>query len=56
MTLVEFTLEATPGGTILTLSESGFNGIPLERRAEAFRSNDDGWNAQLLNIERYVAQ
>lgn len=56
MTLVEFTLEATPGGTLLTLSESGFNGIPLERRAEAFRSNEGGWSAQLLNIERYVAQ
>ena len=55
MTLVEFKLEPAPGGTLLTLVESGFDGIPLERRAEAFRGNDSGWSAQLLNIERYVA-
>jgi len=55
MTLVEFKLEPAPGGTLLTLVESGFDGIPLERRAEAFRGNESGWSAQLLNIERYVA-
>jgi uncharacterized protein YndB with AHSA1/START domain len=56
MTLVEFTLEPAPGGTSLTIVESGFDGVPLERRAEAFRGNDSGWTAQLANIERYVAQ
>jgi hypothetical protein len=35
--------------------ESGFERIPLARRAEAFRMNDGGWAAQLENIERYVA-
>ncbi len=55
-TLVEFKLEATPSGTQLTVIESGFDAVPLERRAQAFRSNDQGWSAQLSNIERYVSQ
>jgi uncharacterized protein YndB with AHSA1/START domain len=54
-TLVEFRLEDAPGGTQLTIVESGFDGIPLARRAEALRMNDDGWAAQLENIERHVA-
>jgi uncharacterized protein YndB with AHSA1/START domain len=54
-TLVEFRLEDAPGGTHLTVVESGFDGIPLARRAEALRMNDDGWAAQLENIERHVA-
>jgi uncharacterized protein YndB with AHSA1/START domain len=54
-TLVEFRLEDAPGGTQLTVVESGFDGIPLARRAEALRMNDDGWAAQLENIERHVA-
>ena len=55
-TLVEFHLEDAPaGGTKLTVTESGFDRIPLARRAEAFRMNDHGWGAQLRNIERHVA-
>ena len=56
MTLVEFTLEDAPGGgTALTIVESGFDRIPLARRAEAFRMNTEGWNGQVKNLERYVA-
>jgi uncharacterized protein YndB with AHSA1/START domain len=54
-TLVEFHLEAKPGGTELRVVESGFDQIPLARRAEAFRMNDGGWTAQIKNIERHVA-
>jgi uncharacterized protein YndB with AHSA1/START domain len=54
-TLVEFQLEEVPGGTLLTVVESGFDGIPAARRAEAFRMNDAGWAGQLENIARYVA-
>src|SRR5258705_13220471 len=53
-TLAEFKLEEVEGGTRLTLVESGFDQIPLARRAEAFRSNDGGWTEQLKNIARYV--
>lgn len=56
MTLVEFTLEEAPGGTRLTIVESGFDRIPLSRRAVAFRMNNDGWSEQLRNIERYVSR
>jgi uncharacterized protein YndB with AHSA1/START domain len=53
-TLVEFKLEQIPGGTLLLLTESGFDKIPSARRAEAFRMNESGWTAQMLNIERHV--
>jgi uncharacterized protein YndB with AHSA1/START domain len=53
-TLVEFHLEEIPGGTLLRLTESGFEKIPSERRLEAFRRNDGGWTQQMKNIERYV--
>ena len=55
-TLVEFRLEDAAGGTVLTLTESGFDRIPLSRRAEAFRMNDNGWSEQLKNVERHVSQ
>src|SRR3989449_2731515 len=53
-TLVEFHLEETEGGTALTIVESGFDRIPLTRRAEAFRMNDNGWAGQINNLARYV--
>ena len=55
MTLVEFTLEDAEGGTALTIVESGFDRIPLARRAEAFRMNDAGWAGQIKNLAAYVA-
>ena len=54
-TLVEFTLEDAPGGTRLTVVESGFDALPPGRRDEAFRSNSQGWEEQLQNIARHVA-
>jgi uncharacterized protein YndB with AHSA1/START domain len=54
-TLVEFRLEKTPTGTLLLLTESGFDKIPSERRLEAFRMNDGGWTQQMKNIEKHVA-
>ena len=54
-TLVEFRLEEIPDGTRLTVTESGFDRIPLARRAEAFRMNDHGWAIQLDRIGRHVA-
>ncbi|HEY3222111.1 MAG TPA: SRPBCC family protein [Gemmatimonadales bacterium] len=54
MTLVEFTLEDAEGGTALTIVESGFDRIPLARRAEAFRMNDGGWAGQIKNLAAYV--
>lgn len=53
-TLVEFTLQDASDGTAVTIVESGFDRLPLERRAEAFRMNDPGWAGQIKNLERYV--
>jgi uncharacterized protein YndB with AHSA1/START domain len=55
-TLVVFELEEVPGGTRIKVKESGFDQIPLARRAEAFRMNSDGWAAQVQNIARYVGE
>jgi uncharacterized protein YndB with AHSA1/START domain len=55
-TLVEFRLENASGGTLLTISESGFDGIPLARRAEAFESNAEGWAMQATLIGKYLAK
>ena len=55
-TLVTFELEEAAGGTSLTIVESGFDKIPLERRAEAFTSNDQGWAEQVKLIQKYLEQ
>jgi hypothetical protein len=55
-TLVEFHLQPTAVGTLLTVIESGFEKIPRERRAEAYRRNDGGWAQQMTNIQAYVAK
>jgi len=55
-TLVEFRLEKTATGTLLTVTESGFSDLPDERRNEAFLRNDNGWAQQMKNIEQHVAQ
>jgi uncharacterized protein YndB with AHSA1/START domain len=55
-TLVEFRLEKTATGTLLMVTESGFDKIPSERRLEAFRMNEGGWAQQMKNIENHVAK
>jgi len=56
MPMVEFRLESLPGGTLLIVTESGFDKVPANRRAEAFRMNDQGWGIQSENIAKYVAK
>lgn len=55
MTLVAFTLEAKPDGTLLTLTESGFDELLPERRASAYEMNDQGWDAQMKVLQKYLA-
>ena len=55
-TLVEFGLAEVEGGTMLTVVESGFDKIPLARRADAFRMNSSGWDEQMENIKKHVAK
>lgn len=54
-TLVTFELEDAKGGTLLRVTESGFDAIPVGRRLDAFRMNSQGWEAQMNNIVRHVA-
>jgi uncharacterized protein YndB with AHSA1/START domain len=53
-TLVEFLLEPQDGGTLLTVTESGFDRLPPARRDEAWRMNERGWAEQLNNIRTHV--
>jgi uncharacterized protein YndB with AHSA1/START domain len=55
-TLVEFELEEIPEGTLVRVTESGFDQIPLARRSEAFRMNSNGWEGQLKNVAAYVGE
>lgn len=54
-TLVTFTLKETADGTLLTVTETGFDQVPPDRRMEAFRMNGNGWEGQLRNIDRYAS-
>jgi uncharacterized protein YndB with AHSA1/START domain len=55
-TLIVFTLEEVAGGVLLTVTESGFDQIPLARRAKAFDANDEGWGIVIKLIEKYLAE
>jgi uncharacterized protein YndB with AHSA1/START domain len=55
MTRVVFELEQKADGVLLTITESGFERIPLERRAEAFAGNEGGWEMQTVLIGKYLA-
>jgi uncharacterized protein YndB with AHSA1/START domain len=54
-TLVVFEMEQVAEGTLLTITESGFDRIPLARRAQAFTANEGGWTHQSKLIEKYLS-
>jgi uncharacterized protein YndB with AHSA1/START domain len=53
-TLVVFELQDVDGGVLLTVDESGFDSLPADRRADAYRGNESGWAEQMRNISRHV--
>jgi uncharacterized protein YndB with AHSA1/START domain len=55
-TLVVFELEDAPNGTLLTVVESGFDGIPAARRAKAYGMHEQGWAAQMKSISEYLVK
>src|SRR5262245_8807107 len=55
-TLVTFELADAPDGVLLTITESGFDRIPLARRAKAFADNEQGWSMQVQLIGKYLAR
>jgi uncharacterized protein YndB with AHSA1/START domain len=54
-TRVVFDLREADSGILLTITESGFDQIPIARRARALESNDKGWGHQTKLIEKYLA-
>jgi uncharacterized protein YndB with AHSA1/START domain len=54
-TLVEFRLAPAPEGTLLVVTESGFDQLPEDRRFTAFEMNSGGWEIQLRQIAAYLA-
>ncbi len=54
-TLITFTLTDVPGGTLLSVVETGFDKLPATRRALAFDKHTQGWDAQLKNVAKHLA-
>jgi hypothetical protein len=42
------------GGVLLTVTESGFDRIPIARRAKAFTANEGGWGMMVKVLEEYL--
>ena len=55
-TLIEFVLDEAANGVMLTVTESGFDRIPLARRAHAFTANEQGWTIVVTLVEKHLAQ
>lgn len=53
-TLVEFRLEPTASGTLLRITESGFEALPEDRRQGSYQRNEGGWTEQVKNIQAYL--
>jgi len=53
-TTVTFTLEPIPAGTRLSVAETGFDEVSLERRAKVYEDNSQGWSEVLVWIQKYV--
>lgn len=50
-----FELQEIPGGTMLTITESGFENLSAAIRDDARRGNEQGWKIQSGHILEYVA-
>jgi uncharacterized protein YndB with AHSA1/START domain len=55
-TLIVFQLDEVESGTRVTITETGFDNIPLHRRAQAFKANEGGWEAQAKLLEKYLTR
>lgn len=51
---VDFTLQPRDGGTLVTVSETGFAALSEDRRVSLLRDNAEGWEIQTANLKRYV--
>lgn len=53
-TLVSFDLAAADDGTRVTITETGFEAIPADRRAAALAANTGGWAHQARLLAKYL--
>jgi uncharacterized protein YndB with AHSA1/START domain len=51
---VEFTLQPQGGGTLVTVTETGFAALPEDRRVSMLRDNAEGWEIQTANLKHHV--
>ena len=51
---VDFNLQPQDGGTLVTVTETGFDALPEERRVSMLRSNREGWEIQTKNLKNHV--
>jgi uncharacterized protein YndB with AHSA1/START domain len=54
LTQVSFELNDDHDGVVLTITESGFEALPEDKRSEAYADNERGWEKQLELIRKYV--
>lgn len=52
-TLVTFVLEPTVDGTLITVTEEGFEALPDDLRQSRLDFNNAGWGIQMDNIANY---
>ena len=55
-TLVEFSLEDTPDGTRVTVTESGFSHLPSDIREQMVRGNTEGWIMKTTALLDYLVE
>ena len=51
---VSFTLQPRDGGTLVTVSETGFAAVLEDRRVSLLRDNAEGWEIQTANLKHHV--
>lgn len=53
-TTVTFTLEPAGAGTRVTVAETGFDLVSIERRAKVYKDNSQGWPAVMEWLREHV--
>ena len=56
MTTVRFELSDHPDGTLLVMTESGFERIPESRRSKCIELNTEGWDWEIDELQAWVEQ
>ncbi len=55
-TLVEFLIDETATGTLVTVKESGFASLPADHAAKQFEQNSGGWEYMMGRLEKVMSE